>query len=109
MNNPNLLIIVCILIAFALVSRRSSSRRGTGPATGERSVRRVERMGGSAMQVLITAAVVVGIQWGVLANIGAPIVWAVTLTVPALLAGATVSRLLAVTDVAPTHSRGGCR
>ncbi|WP_226361566.1 hypothetical protein [Pseudonocardia sp. ICBG1142] len=103
-----------LLIAFgvlALLGVASLFTSGGGSRTSgaDRSVRRVERMGGSAMRTLISTSVVVGIQWAVLAHSTDPRVWAVVLGVPALFAGATVARLLAITDVMHTTNRGGHR
>ncbi|MGD9529622.1 MAG: hypothetical protein AB7L91_14560 [Dehalococcoidia bacterium] len=87
---------------------------------GARAGRKVERAIGGATRVtstagraMVTAAVIVGVQWAVLANTDRAGVWAVLLGAPALFAGAMVARLLAVTEtvrhVHGGHGRGGRR
>src|SRR3954451_8814921 len=71
----------------------------------ERAVREVTRIGGNAVRMVVTAVVVVGVQWVALAATSDPVVWAVVLGLPALFAGTTVARLLAVTEVVRTTGR----
>jgi Na+-driven multidrug efflux pump len=71
----------------------------------ERAVREVTRIGGNAARMLVTAAVIVGVQWAALFATGDPVVWAVVLGLPALFAGTTVARLFAVTEVIRTTGR----
>jgi hypothetical protein len=44
----------------------------------------------------VSAGVIIGLQWAVVTQTGSTAVWAVVLGLPAVLAGATVARLLAV-------------
>src|SRR3954447_21789377 len=82
----------------------------------ERAVREATRIGGNAVRMGGTAAVVVGAQWAPAAGVAGggwvalvapaePVVWAVVLELPALFAGTTVARLLAVTEVVRTTGR----
>ncbi|GAB3479614.1 hypothetical protein [Amycolatopsis cihanbeyliensis] len=81
--------------------RKSARRARTG-------VRTVTRMTGNALRTLVTAALIAGVQWAAITWINHPVVTAVVLAVPALLAGAAVARLLAITEIVHT-SKGGHR
>jgi hypothetical protein len=99
-----------VLAGLGLISIWTSGAR-TGKKT-ERAVREVTRMGGTAVRTVVTAAVIVGVQWAVIALTTSPTAWAVALGLPALFAGTTVARLLAVTEVIrtiPRNARGGGR
>ena len=99
-----------VLAGLGLISIWTSGARA-GRKT-ERAVREVTRVGGTAVRTVITAAVLTGVQWATLSLTGDPVVWAVALGLPALFAGTTVARLLAVTEVIrtiPRHARGGGR
>lgn len=99
-----------VLAGLGLVSVWTSGARA-GKKT-ERAVREVTRIGGTAVRTVLTAAVLVGVQWATLSSTGDPVAWAVALGVPALFAGTTVARLLAVTEVIrtlPRNARGGGR
>jgi uncharacterized oligopeptide transporter (OPT) family protein len=65
----------------------------------ERAVREVTRVSGALARTVVAAGVITGAQWAVVSLTGSPVAWAVALGLPALFAGATVSRLLAVTQV----------
>ncbi|QFU85724.1 hypothetical protein [Amycolatopsis sp. YIM 10] len=83
---------------------RSGRRAGR---TAHKGVREVTRMTGNALRTLVTATVIVGAQYGAI-WIDNPTITAIALIVPALLAGAAVARLLAVTEIVAT-TRGGHR
>jgi hypothetical protein len=55
----------------------------------ERAVREVTRIGGNAARMMVTAVVIVGVQWAALFATTDPVVWAVALGLPALFAGTT--------------------
>lgn len=84
---------------------------GSGARTGrkaERATREITRIGGNAGRALLVAALIVGVQWAVITWAPYPIALAVALGLPALFAGTTVARLLAVTTVVRTvNARGG--
>jgi len=107
MTSQHLTIGLLVLAGLGLLSIWTSGAR-TG-RTAERAVREVTRMGGVAARTLLTAAVVVGVQWAVLATTTAPAAIGVALGVPALFAGVTVARLLAVTQIVRTLPRGNRR
>ncbi len=88
-----------------------------GARTGrniERQIREVSRLGSVLGYALVSAVAIAGVQWVILAHTAAgPIVLALVLGVPALLAGVTVGRLFTVRELRhrPTlHSkRAGAR
>ena len=81
----------------------------SGAKTGrkaERATREVTRLSGNAVRTLITAVVIVGVQWAVIELTTDPVILGVTLALPALFAAVTVARLLAVTEVVRTVNAG---
>ena len=54
-----------------------------------------------------TTAVIVGIQWAVVAFTTDPRAWGVALGVPALFAGSVIARLFSVTEI--VHANKGTR
>ncbi|QWF80454.1 hypothetical protein [Amycolatopsis sp. CA-230715] len=89
-----------VLGGLALVGVLAVWRSGRKSAIkAQRGVREVTRMTANALRTLLTAAVIAGTQWAVIHWVDNPAVTAVALAVPALLAGAAVARLLAVTEV----------
>jgi hypothetical protein len=96
-----------VLAALGLLSIWTSGAR-TG-RKAERAVREVTRLTGTVGRTLATAAGIVGVQWVVLSLTTHPVALGVVLGVPALFAGVTVARLLAVTEVVRTLPRGGRR
>lgn len=110
MSTEQMTVGLVVLAGIGLVSIWTSGAR-TG-RKAERAVREVTRMGGTAVRTAVTAAVIVGVQWAVLTLTTSPTAWAVALGLPALFAGTTVARLLAVTEVIrtiPRHARPGGR
>jgi hypothetical protein len=105
-ENPTV-IGVLVLAGLGLISIWTSGARAGRKV--ERGVREVTHAAGTAMRAVVTALIVGGIQWVVLAHNGDPAIWAVVLGVPALCAGITVARLFAVTAVVRTLPRRGGR
>lgn len=91
---------LCLLTVWA--SGRRSGRRSV------KGVREITRAGGTALRSVVIGAVIVGAQWIVL-RFGDTTATLVALAIPALLAGVTVGRLFAVTEVVHTTRRGGGR
>ena len=60
-------------------------------------------------RVLVTALVIVGVQWLVIAHVDDREWWWVALGVPALVTAATVTRALTVVQINPSSRRGGRR
>jgi hypothetical protein len=107
MTGEHVTIGLFVLAGLGLLSVWTSGAR-TG-RNAERAVREVTRLTGTAGRTLVTAAVIVGVQWAVIATTSNPIALGAALGVPALFAGVTVARLVAVTEVVRTVPRGGRR
>lgn len=71
----------------------------------ERQMREVTRLGRVAAGAAITAVLIAVIQWAVVTNTAPNPAWVLVLGAPALMAGVTVGRLLAVTTV-HRHGQG---
>jgi hypothetical protein len=95
--------VLYVLAALALVGVFATWRSGRKSALRARKgVREVTRMTGNAARTLLTAAVIVGIQWAVITWWHNTTALLIALIVPALFAGAAVARLLAVTEIVTT-------
>jgi hypothetical protein len=68
-----------------------------------RSARPRAGLAGALTCTSVVCGLITGVQWAVLSQTGPGEVWAVVLSLPAFLAGATVARLLAV--VRSVHGR----
>ncbi len=75
----------------------------------ERQVREFTRLSRVAAGALVAAVVIGGIQWAVVTHTAPSPMWVFVLGAPALLAGVSVGRLLAVTTVVHTHGRRGVK
>lgn len=95
-----------VFIGLCLITVWASGRRSGRRAV--KGVREVTRVGGTAVRSLVIGALIVGVQWIALrfADTTATLV---ALALPALLAGVTVARLFAVTEVVHTTRRRGDR
>jgi hypothetical protein len=71
----------------------------------ERQFREMTRIGRVLLGAVVSAGVIVGIQWLVLRSNPATPGVLIVLGVPGLLAGITVSRMAAVTDIRPRSRR----
>jgi len=107
MTSEQMTVALVVLAGLGLISIWTSGAR-TG-RKAERAVREVTRLSGNAIRALLVAAVLVGVQWAVITLTDSAMAWAVALGVPAVFAGTTVARLLAVTQVIRTVARGGRR
>jgi hypothetical protein len=101
------LIVLGVLTVLGALAAFASGRRAAKKAA--KGVREVTRMTSMAFRTLVTAAVIVGVQWAIVSNATDTRVIVITLAVPALFAGASVARLLAVTEVVHSARRGGYR
>ena len=91
----------------ALVAFRSGAR---GAYKVAKQTQEITRMGGNLTRALLTGAVIVGIQWAVVAFTTDPRAWGVALGVPALFAGTAIARMFSVTELVHTrHSKEGRR
>lgn len=107
MTTQTMSIVLAVLAGLGLLSIWTSGAR-TG-RKAERATREVTRLTGAAGRTLVTAAVIVGVQWAAFTITTHPAVIGAVLGVPALFAGVTVARLVAVTEVVRTVPRGGRR
>lgn len=87
---------------LALVGVGAVAAFGAGARAAHRTTqhaREVSRMGGNLTRALATGAVIVGVQWVVVAYTADPRAWGVALGVPALFAGSAIARMFAVTEI----------
>jgi len=96
-----------VLAAILLVSVFSSGA-STGRKT-ERATREITRVSGNAGRALVIAAVITAVQWAVITWAPYPVALGVALGLPALFAGTTLARLLAITQVIRTVPTRGSR
>ncbi|WP_326566919.1 hypothetical protein VSH64_34425 [Amycolatopsis rhabdoformis] len=98
-----------VLGGLALIGMFSVWRAGRKSATkGMKGVREVTRMTGNTIRLILATTIIAGIQWFVVVKIGNTTATWIALIVPALLASATIVRLMAITEVVTT-TRGGRR
>lgn len=93
------------LALLGLVAVWNSGRKTVNH--GMQGASQIGRVGGNVLRAVVTTAVIVAVQYAVIRWVHSPIPLLVVLVVPALFAGATVARLLAVTEVVSV--RGGRR
>lgn len=103
MSHPHLDPLVVVgLVLLALVGVGALAAFGAGARAAHRTTqhaREVTRMGGNLTRALGTGAVIVGVQWAVVAYTSDPRAWGVALGVPALFAGSAIARMFAVTEI----------
>jgi len=106
MNSTHPLVIGLVVLAGlgVLAAFRSGAR---GAYKVARQTQEVTRMGGNLARALGTAAVIVGVQWAVVAFTADPRAWGVVLGVPALFAGSAIARMFSVTEL--VHASKGAR
>ena len=108
MNQTQVMLVGLAVLAGlgALAAFRSGAR---GAYRVARHTQEVTRMGGNLARALGTAAVIVGMQWAVVALTTDPRAWGVALGVPALFAGSVIARMFSVTELVHGSSRGARR
>jgi hypothetical protein len=103
---PTPLIVLGLLAVLGALAAFASGRRAAKHAV--KGMREVTRMTGMAVRTLVTAAGITVVQWVLVTHAHDTRVILATLALPALFAGASIARLLAVTEL--VHStRGGRR
>lgn len=93
-----------VLALVGMLAAFTSGRRAAKQAA--RGMREVTRMTGMAFRTLVTTAVITAVQWVIVTNTTDTTTVVITLAVPALFAGVSVARLLAVTEVVHSTRRG---
>ncbi len=93
---------VGVLLILVMVWR-SGTRRARRAAEAARAGSRVVSLAG---RVLLTAAVIVGVQWVMITYAAGSSLFWVALAVPALIAGHVLTRALMVTSLDTTRRRG---
>jgi hypothetical protein len=103
--NEQMMVALGALAVIGLLAVYGAGRGAARQAT--QGVREVTRLTANAVRTVTVAAVITGVQWLVVTHTTDPRVLVATLVVPAVFAGASVARLLAVTEV--VHRAGGRR
>jgi hypothetical protein len=106
MNQTQVVLVGLVVVAGlgVLAAFRSGAR---GAYRVARQTQEVTRMGGNLGRALSTTAVIVGVQWLVVAFTSDPRAWGVALGVPALFAGSAIARMFSVTEI--VHGGRGAR
>lgn len=99
-----LAVVLVVLAGLGVLAAFRSGARGAYRVA--RRTQEVTRMGGNLGRALGTTAVIVGIQWAVVAYTSDPRAWGVALGVPALFAGSAIARMFSVSEIVHGSSRG---
>jgi hypothetical protein len=103
---PTEVIAVIGVLVVVVMMWRSGTRRAHRAAQAAHAASRVVSLAG---QVLVTAGVIVGVQWLVIIYaLGSTLFW-VVIALPALIAGHVLTKALTVTSLEVTHRRGDRR
>ncbi|WP_206789373.1 hypothetical protein [Amycolatopsis sp. MtRt-6] len=98
-----------VLGGLAMVGALSVWRAGRKSATKSlRGAREITRMTGNTIRLILATAIIAFVQWLVIVKIQNTTATWIALVVPALLAAATIVRLMAITEIVHT-TRGGRR
>jgi len=106
-QSPTGVVLVGLLVLAGLGAIAAFRSGARGAYKVARQTQEITRMGGNLTRALGTAAVIVGIQWAVVAFTTDPRAWGVALGVPALFAGSVIARLFSVTEI--VHASKGTR
>lgn len=98
------------IAAFAVLSVVVKARAGAKRAQAAAEIAQVGTSPVSLVgRVLVTALVIVGVQWLVIAHVDDRVWWWVALGAPALVTSITLTRALTVMQIGPSQRRGGAR
>lgn len=104
--SPTQVLAVLGVLVMVIMIWRSGTRRARRAAEAAHAASRVVSLAG---HVVVTAGVIVGVQWLVITYaLGSTLFW-VVLALPALIAGHLLTRALTVTSLDVTHWRGDRR
>lgn len=96
------------IAALAVLSVVVKARAGVKRARAAAEIARVGTNPVSlAGRVLVTALVIVGVQWLVITYVDDQMWWWVALGAPALVTSVTVTKALTVMQISPSDRRGG--
>ncbi len=103
---PTQVFAVLGLLVIVVMMWRSGTRRARRAARAAHAASRVVSLAG---QVMVTAGVIVGMQWAAITYApGSTLFW-VVLALPALITGHVLTKALTVTSLDVTHRRGDWR
>lgn len=101
--------VLMVLGGLALVGVFAVWRSGRKFAVkAQKGVREITRMTGNTIRLVMATAIIAFVQWLVIVKIQNTTAMWIALVVPALLAAATIVRLMAITEIVHT-TRGGRR
>lgn len=104
--SPTQVVAVIGVLLVVVMMWRSSTRRARRAAEAAHAASRVVSLAG---QVLLTAGVIVGVQWVAITYAPGTTLFWVVLALPALIAGHVLTKALTVTSLDVTHRRGDRR
>jgi hypothetical protein len=103
---PTQAVAVIGVLLVVVMMWRSGTRRARRAADAAHATSRVVSLAG---QVLVTAGVIVGVQWVAITYAPGTTLFWVVLALPALIAGHVLTKVLTVTSLEVTHRRGDRR
>ncbi len=103
---PTVVVTAIGVLAALVMVWRAGTRRACRAAEATHAASRVVSLAG---QVLVTAGVIIGVQWVAITYApGSTLFW-VVLALPALITGHVLTKALTVTSLDITHRRGDRR
>lgn len=103
---PTQVLAVLGVLVIVVMMWRSGTRRARRAAQAAHAASRVVSLAG---KVMVTAGVIVGVQWAAITYApGSTLFW-VVLALPALITGHMLTKVLTVTSLDVTHRRGDWR
>jgi hypothetical protein len=104
--SPTQVLAVVGVLVIVVMMWRSGTRRARRAAAAAHAASRVASLAG---HVVVTAAVIVGVQWLVITYAAGSSLFWVALALPALITGHVLTRAVTVTSVDVTYRRGDRR
>lgn len=104
--SPTQVLAVVGVLVIVVMTWRSGTRRAHRAAQAAHAASRVVSLAG---HVVITAAVIVGVQWLVITYAAGSTLFWMALALPALITGHVLTRAFTVTSVDVTYRRGDRR
>jgi hypothetical protein len=104
--SPTQVLAVVSVLVIVVMMWRSGTRRARRAAAAAHAASRVASLAG---HVVVTAALIVGVQWLVITYAAGSSLFWVALALPALITGHVLTRAVTVTSVDVTYRRGDRR